>query len=122
MTFEKKNKQRKLLTPFGVCVYIGLMGSASQPANRGKIMNTRDEIVDFNNSARKAFGDDIRVQVARSPAFGHNDFCFIVSGRKQDDVADALLRFVMGGVITKENRIFMGLTRETTTVVGGFVS
>lgn len=72
----------------------------------------------FNESARKVFGSDIYVLVARAPAFGNKDVCFIVQGKRQTEVARYLLRFVRSGKISESAREFMG-QRTVSTIVEG---
>lgn len=78
----------------------------------------QETITEFNKSARKVFGSDVTVLVARSPAFGDDDICFVVEGRRQNDVARDLLRFVRRGKISESTIEFMGERSISTTVEG----
>ena len=76
------------------------------------------QISELNNSAQKVFGPDISISLARAPAFGHDDFCYIVSGKRQLDVATDLLRFVKAGQIQQKTTDFMGHETTSTTIIG----
>lgn len=78
----------------------------------------QETIAGFNKSARKVFGSDVNVLVARAPAFGNDDVCFVVQGRRQAEVARDLLRFVRSGKISESATEFMG-QRTVSTVVEG---
>lgn len=78
----------------------------------------QESISEFNRSARKVFGSDVNVLVARAPSFGNDDVCFVVQGRRQAEVARDLLRFVRGGKISESSTEFMG-QRKVSTVVEG---
>lgn len=77
-----------------------------------------ETINNLNESARKVYGPDINVSVARAPAFGNDDICFIVHGLRQSEVALDLLRFVHRGEISQTSSEFMGHESISTIVVG----
>lgn len=68
-------------------------------------------------SARKIFGSDITIMIARSPAYGHEDCCIIVNGtqhrraaRSMASVIDSALHQVV------ESRRFSGESYSYSTV------
>lgn len=76
-----------------------------------------DEITRLNAAARRVYGDDISIVVARAPAFGNRDTCYIVFGTAQADVALDLLRFVRNGKVRQPtSNEFMG-TKSVYTIV-----
>lgn len=82
-------------------------------------MTTIQELIaEFNESARKTFGHDVNVMVARAPSFGHDDVCLIVRGHRRMEVACNLLRFVSGGRISETSSEFMGV-RTLSAVIEG---
>jgi hypothetical protein len=92
--------------------------SSFNGSDLGHEMNTSQVIEAFNSSAKKVFGADISVLVARSPAFGDNDFCFVVTGDRQGDVALALSRLVSDSKVSRDSTNFFGAVLTSTTVEG----
>ena len=88
---------------------------------KNEITTIQQTIAVFNDAARKLFGADVNILVARAPAFGNDDVCFVVQGRRQTEVAHHLLRFMRGGKISENASEFMG-TRTVSTVVEGLAS
>lgn len=68
-----------------------------------------EAIKDATDRARKLYGADIRILVARSPAFGHDDTCILVQGRRHAEVAAGFARVMRGARIK---------TETTTTALG----
>lgn len=82
-------------------------------------MSTFEQSVsNLNASARKVYGKDSEVMVARCPAFGSKDVCFVVRGANRGKIAIDLMRFMVGGKVTERSDEFMGL-RSVSTVVEG---
>lgn len=53
-------------------------------------------------AARKVFGADIRISVARSPAFGNDDVCVIVAGAEHAAAARSFARVVPSAKISEQ--------------------
>jgi len=53
-------------------------------------MTTLSEtLVSFNTTARKAFGNDTNIVIARCPAYGSADTCLLVYGANHNQAAIA---------------------------------
>jgi hypothetical protein len=92
--------------------------NTSTTRQENEMTTLQQTISGFNESARKVFGSDVNVLVARAPAFGNEDVCFVVQGLRQAEVARDLLRFVRGGKISQSTTKFMGVTTTSTAVEG----
>lgn len=57
------------------------------------------QIKAINESARKLFGADTSILVARAPAFGNRDACVIVMGKRHADAARHFALAVRGARI-----------------------
>lgn len=80
------------------------------------MLTIANTIAAMNNSAKKVFGSDINMIVARAPAFGNDDVCLIIQGRRQDEVAADLLRLLDGGKVGHNTTEFMGQTITSTVI------
>lgn len=79
---------------------------------------TADLIRSANDSARTAFGADIRILVARSPAFGHEDTLILVDGKRHAEAAAAFARTSRGAKVgTETTGGWMGLPVTQRSVV-----
>ena len=47
----------------------------------------------INKAAKKAFGNDMRISIARSVSFGHDDNLIIVSGKRHAEAAAGIAMF-----------------------------
>jgi hypothetical protein len=80
-------------------------------------MNTIMESVgDLEESARKNFGGDIRIMLARCPAWGHEDICILISGSKHRAAA-APFRRLGAQISEREGAGFGGLPPYTYSAV-----
>ena len=61
------------------------------------------EIKKAVEAARKVYGADINISIARSPAFGNDDTMILVYGARRLAVAAGLARFVKGAQIVDEH-------------------
>ena len=75
-------------------------------------------IQSLNESAKKTFGNDVKISVSRAPTFGHNDFCFTVSGKKQLDAAIILAKLLKDPKIKRVQAELMGEKFSWTVVEG----
>ncbi|HQY37954.1 MAG TPA: hypothetical protein PLE21_00520 [Giesbergeria sp.] len=78
----------------------------------------RQTINDLNNLVKSRHGNDIVLSLARSPAFGHEDICYVVQGAKRAAVARDLLMFLRDGKITESSSEFMGRVTHSTIIEG----
>ena len=65
-------------------------------------MCSRQDILDINESAKRAFGDDMSIMVARAPSFGcgDTDVCYLVWGKKRRKCAEGLALYLRNAKIT----------------------
>jgi hypothetical protein len=69
-------------------------------------------------SARKLFGNDIHIMVARSPAYGDSDCCIIVNGKNHAAAACGFMQVAKGATIKTERATsFRGSNPYTYSVV-----
>ena len=54
-------------------------------------------------SARKLYGDDIEMLVARCPAWGNDDCCVLVYGKRHAEAAGAFALVVKGARIEQQS-------------------
>lgn len=81
-------------------------------------MSMQGSIDKFQASARKIFGADIAVRVARCPSWGHSDCCILINGRQHAYVAAAFAKATAGTKITSETTpAWMGMPASTYSVV-----
>lgn len=76
----------------------------------------------LNRSARKAYGADIAIMVARAAAWGHEDNLILVSGRNHASAAADIARAVASQgfkpVITEERTAgFLGSTDRVSSKI-----
>lgn len=76
----------------------------------------QQNIASINESARRVFGVDISVLVARAVSFGNDDNLIIVKGVRQEEVAADIARTIRGAKIEKTQSKFMGSVIHGTTV------
>lgn len=77
-------------------------------------MNTNE----LNESARKVFGKDINVMVARCKAWGNDDNCILIQGREHLACASGFVRAVRGAKVSSETSpAFMGAPAKTYSKV-----
>jgi hypothetical protein len=69
-----------------------------------------------NESARKVFGSDICIMIARCPAWGNDDVCAIVQGKRQVEAAAGFAKVVRGAKLQTSVSSFMGEEHRTTSV------
>jgi hypothetical protein len=72
-------------------------------------------INELNQLTRETFGNSTRSSVARCPAFGHDDFCFIFRGEKADTAA-GLLAGKFDGKVNRSEVEFLGETLVSYSV------
>jgi L-asparaginase II len=69
-------------------------------------------------SARKVFGPDIEMMVARCPAWGNDDCCILVYGAQHALAAHGFARVVKGAQIEQQSSPpFMGTPGRTYSAV-----
>lgn len=69
-------------------------------------------------SARKLFGADIEIMIARCRAWGHEDSCIIVRGKRHSDAAAGFAKVVRGAKLTVDaSPAFMGAPASTFSVI-----
>ncbi|MDP4573485.1 hypothetical protein Q8O96_30915 [Pseudomonas sp. LPH60] len=66
-------------------------------------MSLANTITAINASAKKVYGSDIRILVARAVAFGNDDNLVIVSGKNHRAVAADLVRSTPGAKVSEEH-------------------
>jgi hypothetical protein len=64
-------------------------------------MSLTNDIRAINESARKTFGADVAILVARAKAWGNDDTCIIVTGKKHAEAAKAFARLKGATLTTK---------------------
>jgi hypothetical protein len=69
----------------------------------------------FNRASKAQFGNDIKVFVARSPAFGDKDCCVIFHGQNQVAAAKAF-NLKAKGILRTEAKEMLGEEMKSTTV------
>ena len=79
-------------------------------------------VASLNEAARKIFGPDIHIAVARAPAYGDADVCFVVQGKHQEAVCLDLMRLVRSGKATRTASEFMGRTTHSTILEGQLIA
>ena len=73
---------------------------------------------ELNESARKAFGSDINIMVARCTAWGNDDNCVIVQGKAHLACASGFARTVRKAALATETSApFMGSPARTYSTV-----
>jgi hypothetical protein len=55
-------------------------------------MSLDQDIRSINESARKTFGSDVSILVARAKAWGNEDTCILVHGKRHADAAKGFAR------------------------------
>ncbi|RMX08527.1 hypothetical protein D8I35_05475 [Corticibacter populi] len=79
---------------------------------------TREDIREINASARRAFGADISIMVARCKAWGNDDNCILVQGERHHDATAGFARTARGAKITADQSPgFMGSPARTYSKV-----
>lgn len=79
------------------------------------VMNTTREL---EKTMRARFGADISLTLARCPAFGDKDVCFIVNGANHKPAAAAFTQTNTGAKVATETGVrFKGETEYTYSVV-----
>lgn len=69
-------------------------------------------------SARKVFGADIEMMVARCPAWGNDDCCVLVHGARHAQAASAFALVVKGAAIEQQTTAaWRGIPEHTYSVV-----
>ena len=69
-------------------------------------------------SARKLFGADILIMIARCKAWEHEDNCIIVRGQRHSDAAAGFAKSARGMKLTTETSpAFMGTPASTFSVI-----
>lgn len=83
----------------------------------GRNMTTIQQTIQAaNDQARKVFGDDICIMVARCPAWGHDDVCAIVQGKRQVEAAAGFAKVVRSAKLHTSVSSFMGEEHRSTSV------
>jgi hypothetical protein len=77
--------------------------------------NTQSPVSELNQILKESFGPGHRGSIARSPAFGHEDHCWIISGPKSEQAAK-MLAAKMKGTCEKNEGDFMGQTFVSHTI------
>jgi hypothetical protein len=78
---------------------------------------TADSIKKVNESAKKLFGSDISISVARCPAWGDQDTCILVSGKRHIEAASDFARLRGAMLSTAKSDGFMGMPSYTYSKV-----
>lgn len=79
-------------------------------------MDLATSITETNLAARKVYGADAWIGVARSVAFGNDDNLIIVQGARQTEIAADLCRTIQGATITTDSTEFMGKVTNSTHI------
>lgn len=82
-------------------------------------MQTIQQAIDAASaSARKVFGPDLKMMVARCPAWGGADTCIIINGALHAKAAQGFAQVIPGAKLTPHTSGgFLGLPASTYTVV-----
>lgn len=80
-------------------------------------MTIQESIKSINGQARKVFGADTSILVARAPAFGNDDTCIIVSGKRHAEAAMGFATIKGAKLKTEIGHCFIDDTEYTFTTV-----
>lgn len=76
------------------------------------------DVKPVQKSARKLFGADIEIMVARCKAWGHDDSCIIVRGKRHLEAAAGLAKAVRGARLSIDTSpAFMGAPASTFSLI-----
>ena len=83
-------------------------------------MNIDNMLKELNETTKATFGADMSILIARAPAYGNDDFCFIVNGANRLPAAHALARILKEGKVREDSTpAWRGLPKKYYSIVEG---
>lgn len=80
-------------------------------------MTIQQSIQQTTASAQTLFGGDICIMVARAPAYGDDDTCILITGKRHAEAAKAFMAIKGAKRTTEAQKDLRGDTHTHTTVV-----